>query len=162
MSKLTFGGQLVLSLGLVAGFLMILQGVLDTIRPAQQPAVYPTQVCTAPVATLNAVWVAEGSTLYAAHCAACHGTQLEGASGWETPLADGANLPPPLDSTGHAMLHSDDALFHTIKNGLHLENSVHMPAFENTLSSPQIWSVIEYIKSTWTADSFYSQHDMAE
>jgi len=48
-----------------------------------------------PVPTLDADAVAQGQSLYAQHCAICHGAHLEGAPNWKEPLPDGAFPPPP-------------------------------------------------------------------
>ena len=56
---------------------------------------------------------AEGKVVYAVSCRSCHGANLQGGA------HSGANLvPPPLDATGHAWLHSDADLFEMVKYGL--------------------------------------------
>ncbi len=48
-----------------------------------------------PVPTLHMQLVSEGETLYAQHCASCHGANLEGVPEWKTVQPDGKLLPPP-------------------------------------------------------------------
>ena len=97
--------------------------------------------------------VAEGAALYSEHCASCHGMNLEGEEGWESPDAEGFYPAPPQDEHGHAWHHADVLLFDLVKRGP--EDVVgegyrsRMPGFEGTLSDAEILSTLAYIKSTW-------------
>lgn len=42
-----------------------------------------------------------GETLYGAHCASCHGGELEGEPNWRQQRRDGTFPAPPHDETGH-------------------------------------------------------------
>ncbi len=101
--------------------------------------------------------VAEGKTVYAEHCASCHGKNLEGQPNWRASLPDGTLPSPPHDETGHTWHHPDRLLFDYTKLGgkkLIPGNDFNsaMPGFEESLSDHQIWAVLAYIKSTWPAD----------
>nr|WP_245710977.1 c-type cytochrome [Citreimonas salinaria] len=97
--------------------------------------------------------VAEGQALYAAHCAACHGAELEGQPDWQTRLPSGRFPAPPHDATGHTWHHSDEALFRIVHDGSAavIGNGYEsdMPGFGDILSDEDIRSVLAYIKSTW-------------
>ncbi len=99
----------------------------------------------------------DGRTLYLDNCAVCHGENLEGALDWRQQNSDGTFPAPPHDSTGHTWHHADDMLFEYTKIGGAEKlrkmgvNSVvsGMPAFAELLTDDEIWSVLEFIKSTW-------------
>jgi mono/diheme cytochrome c family protein len=59
-----------------------------------------------------------GRLLYAQHCAACHGVNLEGQPNWQTRSADGKLPAPPHDDSGHTWHHSDEQLFKLTKFGV--------------------------------------------
>lgn len=93
-----------------------------------------------------------GRKVYAANCASCHGTNLEGQPNWKRRLDNGRMPAPPHDESGHTWHHSDKALFTITKGGLaaiapNYESD--MPAFESKLSDEEIAAVLAYIKSTW-------------
>lgn len=94
-----------------------------------------------------------GRSLYDAHCARCHGKQLEGQADWKTPLPSGRLPAPPHDASGHTWHHADEVLVGVTRNGLKPyagENyESDMPAFAGVLRDDEIEAVIAYIKSTW-------------
>lgn len=94
-----------------------------------------------------------GANLYAAHCASCHGANLEGQDDWRTPLRDGAYPAPPHDASGHTWHHPDSQLFEITKFGGQASAPAgfesRMPGFEGVLSDAEIWAVLEFIKSRW-------------
>ncbi|MCR9126301.1 MAG: cytochrome c [Rhodobacteraceae bacterium] len=97
--------------------------------------------------------IAQGVALYDAHCAACHGADLEGQPDWRSRDADGYLPAPPHDATGHTWHHSDAVLLHITRvgsaaavGGGYLSR---MPGFSDTLTDPQIRAILSYIKSTW-------------
>lgn len=69
------------------------------------------------VANREAAQVDTGRRLYAAHCAACHGANLEGQANWRTRLANGRLPAPPHDASGHTWHHSDQVLLDITKKG---------------------------------------------
>jgi mono/diheme cytochrome c family protein len=102
--------------------------------------------------TADAQELALGRALYAAHCASCHGPNLEGEPDWQVPLPDGGMLAPPLDATGHAPHHDQSQLFQIVKEGMASANGgkpTDMPAFEGVLSDGEISAVLAFIRSHW-------------
>jgi mono/diheme cytochrome c family protein len=101
--------------------------------------------------------IAAGAALYATHCAACHGSDLEGAPDWQIRGPDGVFPAPPHDETGHTWHHSNEQLFEYTKLGgqalvarMGLTNFTSgMPGFGGVLSDDQIWQVLAFIASNW-------------
>ena len=97
--------------------------------------------------------LADGARIYAEHCAACHGANLEGQPNWRQRNAQGRLPAPPHDATGHTWHHDDATLFGITRlgtaefTGLPIESD--MPAFKGVLSDDAIRAVIAYIKSRW-------------
>ena len=113
-------------------------------------------VISPPVAaqTSETVNFAQGRALYQTHCASCHGKNLEGQSDWQIRLPNGRLPAPPHDRTGHTWHHPDEHLFRITKFGIvpplapeGYESD--MPAFGDVLSDDEIWSALNFIKSTW-------------
>jgi mono/diheme cytochrome c family protein len=94
-----------------------------------------------------------GRSLYATHCARCHGKNLEGQPDWQTRLPSGRLPAPPHDVSGHTWHHPDHVLIGVTKNGLKPyageDYESDMPAFANVLSDRDIAAVIAFIKGTW-------------
>ena len=101
----------------------------------------------------NIAQVAAGQTIYAQHCASCHGMNLEGQPNWKQPLPTGRLPAPPHDETGHTWHHPDHLLFKVTKFGRDPATGTSpgsdMPAFQNVLSDADIWAVLSFIKSRW-------------
>ena len=97
--------------------------------------------------------ISQGRQLYADHCAACHGAELEGQPDWRLPLPSGRLPAPPHDATGHTWHHPDDVLFRIVKEGTAAivggGYESDMPGFGDVLSDAKIHAVLAYIKSTW-------------
>ena len=95
----------------------------------------------------------EGESIYAQHCASCHGARLEGQAGWRAPGPDGLLPAPPHDAGGHTWQHSDARLFELIAHSMESVAPpgyrTAMPAFAATLSAEQIRAVIAFMKSQW-------------
>jgi peroxiredoxin len=115
----------------------------------------PTAVIT-PADYTNPELVAQGQSIYARHCASCHGANLEGQPNWKRRLPSGAYPAPPHDASGHTWHHPDQLLFTLIKEGRQTAVPRRvprtMPAFGVVLTDPEIWAVLAYIKSRWPAD----------
>src|SRR5690606_36629755 len=62
--------------------------------------------------------VSLGRALYTGHCAACHGSKLQGQPNWRERREDGRLPAPPHDETGHTWHHPDAVLFDITRNGL--------------------------------------------
>lgn len=99
--------------------------------------------------------VARGKTVYAQHCAACHGAKLDGQPNWQQKLPTGRMPAPPHDASGHTWHHPDSVLFGITKHGLvpgkyaPPKYESDMPVFGDKLKDEEIWAVLAYIKSTW-------------
>ncbi len=106
--------------------------------------------------------VALGKAVYSAHCASCHGENLEGEPNWRVREADGRLPAPPHDASGHTWHHTDDVLFQLTKYGpaalVGGDYESNMPAYEGTLSNNEILASLAFIKSTWPED-IRSRHD---
>ncbi len=106
--------------------------------------------------------LAAGKTLYAEHCAGCHGEKLQGQENWQNPLPNGRMPAPPHDKSGHTWHHSDDLLFRITKLGTEKvvggDYKSDMIGFQGTMTDRQIIHVLSYIKSTWPAE-FQKTHD---
>ena len=118
---------------------------------AGQPVVI-NDTAVPPLPALVTSRVSQGEALYAQHCAACHGVKLEGATDWKIRDAEGAFPPPPHDSSGHTWHHSDGLLLSIIENGGDPAFNSKMPAFRDTLTTDEIFAVLEFIKSHWGKD----------
>ena len=94
-----------------------------------------------------------GATLYAAHCAGCHGARLEGQPGWKHVNAAGRLPAPPLDGSGHGWRHSNAELFHMVKFSVlgqaGPDYQTDMPAFAGRLSDDDITAVLRFIHGQW-------------
>lgn len=101
--------------------------------------------------------LASGEALYAVHCAACHGVNLEGQPNWREAGADGVMPAPPHDETGHTWHHDNRLLFEYTKFGGRALMEARgasgfasgMPGFGDTLTDDEIWNVLAFIRSTW-------------
>jgi mono/diheme cytochrome c family protein len=96
---------------------------------------------------------ASGAQLYAAHCASCHGANLEGQPNWQTQNPDGSWPAPPHDASGHTWHHADDYLIGVVVYGgaaITGNPKNAMPAFNTVLSSSEVTLILDYIKSTWS------------
>ncbi len=97
--------------------------------------------------------LARGARLYAAECASCHGSALEGLAA-PSPPDVAAPRPPPLGAGGHAWQHSDAELRAIVARGIGAAlppAPPNMPAFAQRLGSDEIDAVLAYVKSRWPA-----------
>ena len=109
----------------------------------------PTQTPVICSLTLVPGHVDAGQWLYEHHCAQCHGMDLGGNPAWQTELADGSRLPPPLNDTGTAWKYSEQEMTAIIKDGRALDHSIYMPSFKNKLADWEVHYIIQYVASTW-------------
>lgn len=80
--------------------------------------------------------VARGKELFLDNCAACHGDKAKGLTADEAGLEKSTpNLPQRLSS------HTDGDFFWKIQHG-----RGDMPSFKESLSSKEIWDIINFIK----------------
>ena len=112
--------------------------------------------------------LARGASLYAEHCASCHGADLEGAPNWRQRGDDGLYPAPPHDATGHTWHHGDQMLFDYTKlggEGLLAARGITnfdsgMPGYAEILTDDEIRDVLAFIKSTWPEPLRSHQEDM--
>lgn len=109
--------------------------------------------------------VAQGEKIYAAHCASCHGANLEGQPNWKQKLPNGKWPAPPHDDSGHTWHHSDKWLFHVVERGMTPPPGRHdyesdMPAFGEKLSDGEIRAVLAFVKSRWSDETHEKRDDM--
>lgn len=103
--------------------------------------------------------IVAGAALYQDHCASCHGVNLEGQPNWRTPNDDGTLPAPPHDESGHTWHHDSLLLFEYTKFGGQealarrglTDFKSGMPGVEAVLSDDEIWNILGYIQSTWSA-----------
>ena len=120
--------------------------------PAAGVPVVINNTAVPPVPTLIPELVSQGAMIYAQQCGTCHGTNLEGAPDWKTPLPDGSFPPPPHDSSGHTWHHPDSLLLAIIANGGDPAYNSKMPEFRDKLTEQEQRAVLEFIKSNWGED----------
>lgn len=104
----------------------------------------------------DAAVTAAGRKVYAQHCAACHGAQLQGQPNWRIRDAAGRLPAPPHDASGHTWHHPDEVLFRITKYGVAKaanlkDHESAMPAYEGVLSDAEIVAVLSWIQSQWPA-----------
>lgn len=99
-----------------------------------------------------------GRVLYAQHCAACHGANLEGEQDWRRRKPSGRLPAPPHDDSGHTWHHPDELLIAITREGLRpplapdgYESD--MPGFAGVLDDAQIHAVLGFIASRWSPES---------
>jgi thiosulfate dehydrogenase len=93
-----------------------------------------------PVALTDANLVA-GVELYGQHCALCHGTAKGSASA--SPVAKGEYPQPPQFATDGVQDDPEGFSFWKVKHGIRLTG---MPAWKDTLSDQQIWTLALCLK----------------
>lgn len=111
----------------------------------------------------DAAVLAQGRQVYVAHCAACHGAQLEGQPNWRERRPDGRLPAPPHDASGHTWHHPDEVLIRITKEGVAKVASLPgyataMPIYEGVLGDDDIVAVLSWIKSQWPA-AIRAKHD---
>lgn len=113
----------------------------------------------------------DGAALYAEHCAACHGADLEGEPDWQRPGPDGRLPAPPHDASGHTWHHGDDFLIDYTRRGgqavlddLGVRYDSAMPAFGDLLTDAEIEAILDYIKASWPEEirAFQAERTEAE
>lgn len=124
----------------------------------------PAEIPPRPALTDEAIRT--GQALYAAHCASCHGANLEGESNWKEQNPDGTFRAPPHDATGHTWHHPDEQLIQAIRlGGSRLPEEVGgtspMPAFDQILTDNEIRAVLAYIKSYWPDEIQATQWELS-
>ncbi len=86
--------------------------------------------------------IVAGRSLFAQHCAVCHGAGGQG----DGPLARALPAPPANLTAAHLWMHSDGQLFWWLTSGIRTpEGRQAMPGFAQTLDEDQRWALIDYI-----------------
>lgn len=112
---------------------------------------------------LDQALVFQGKAVYANHCAACHGANLEGQPNWRYRHPNGRLPAPPHDVSGHTWHHPDAVLIDIVQQGLVPGRTApdsyesDMPAYGKILKDIEIVAVLAYIKSTWPNDALEAQ-----
>lgn len=96
-----------------------------------------------------------GEQVYQSNCLVCQGPEGEATSNWHQPDADGNLPPPPLNGTAHTWHHSPKSLANTVRKGGKQVGGV-MPGFADSLSLPDMVSVIAYLTSLWPTEVYAS------
>ena len=129
---------------LALAVLLLAGGGLSLLWPAREEAAAP------------GISMAAGARLYDAHCAACHGAELEGEANWRDRRVDGTLPAPPHDASGHTWHHPDRQLFAITKYGTAAlvggDYQTNMGGFADELSDDEIRAVLGYIRSRWPED----------
>ncbi len=97
--------------------------------------------------------VMRGARLFKKACAACHGSQAEGAPAWSKRGADGKFPPPPLNGAGHGWHHPTNNLKGIISKGT-IQIGGSMPGWGANLSNDDIESIIAWLQSRWPDQIF--------
>jgi putative copper resistance protein D len=108
--------------------------------PLAVPA-YPETYRKTPV-PFDAISVANGATLFAANCVACHGPQAKG-NGVEAKRF--AKPPVDLLTEPHTALHTAGDFFHWLTYGI---PGAGMPEFSDELSEEDRWDVVNFLHAT--------------
>jgi putative copper resistance protein D len=108
--------------------------------PLAVPA-YPETYRKTPV-PFDAISVANGATLFAANCVACHGPQAKG-NGVEAKRF--AKPPVDLLTEPHTALHTAGDFFHWLTYGI---PGTGMPEFSDELSEEDRWDVVNFLHAT--------------
>ena len=134
-------------------------------KPAASIAVVLAALLLAACGPDNRPRLERGAAVYAQHCAACHGANLQGQPDWRTRLPNGRLPAPPHDDSGHTWHHPDEVLFGITKFGLvppyaPAGYESDMPAFGGTLSDEDIRAVLAFIESRWSSDVLETRRKM--
>ena len=89
--------------------------------------------------------VEAGAATYARHCATCHGSTGRGDGRLAAATAAYGSRPSNLADTTWQHGSSDGELFVAIRDGI--EPDFAMDAFRERLTEPDIWNLVNYLKS---------------
>ena len=99
----------------------------------------PTSAHTNPTVN-DAATLARGQRLFAQNCAVCHGATGRG----DGTLGQQLNPRPANLAAIHAKTHTDGDLYWWVTRGI---PGTGMPAYANSLTDQEIWSVIRYLRT---------------
>jgi putative copper resistance protein D len=124
--------------GLAAGLALCSAAAWAPLRGAVELA-YPTSFY-APAQPYAANSVVRGASIYAADCAACHGTSGKG----DGPAAAGLPIQPANLTEAHLFAHTPGELFWWVSHG---RANGAMPGFADVLKPSRRWDVINFIRA---------------
>ena len=130
-------------------------GVIRTVVGASASAVSvaATSAPTSPSSTSDAPVpstpqsIAAGKKAYDTYCAACHGSQAQGAVRAGTALsiiAEGSKQPPDLTDAQWDHGSSDRDIYTVIKRGV---PTTMMPPFDGGIPDSDIWNIVNYLRT---------------
>jgi putative copper resistance protein D len=132
-----------LRLAIALGGTAVVAGGLAVALPPLVSDAYPTTY-QRPTTPYHASSIAEGGSLYAEHCAPCHGAR----GGGDGPRAAALQPRPPDLRAHHVALHTAGDIFWWISHG-----KPPMPAFGQQLSPDERWNVVNYVRALAAADA---------
>jgi putative copper export protein/mono/diheme cytochrome c family protein len=106
---------------------------------------YPTTFYGSPTG-FSAQSIAQGETLFAVHCASCHGQEARG----DGPAGASLKTKPADLTADHGYEHTDGDLFWWITHGI----ASGMPAFGDVLDDRARWHLIDFIRANADATRF--------
>ena len=106
---------------------------------------YPTTFYGSPTG-FSAQSIAQGETLFAAHCASCHGPEARG----DGPAGASLKTKPADLTADHVYEHTDGDLLWWITHGM----TSGMPAFGDVLDEQARWNLIDFIRANADATRF--------
>jgi putative copper resistance protein D len=122
--------------GFIAGLYVVCQ--------AMAIEAYPTTYVR-PAVPYQALSIANGSHLYQAHCAVCHGVEGYG----DGPAASALNPPPANLTAKHTTDHTVGDLFWWLAYGM---KGSSMPGFSDRLSEEERWDLINFLRTLAAAE----------
>jgi putative copper export protein/mono/diheme cytochrome c family protein len=127
---------------LAGGAVVLVVGIAIALPPLVSDA-YPTTF-QRPGVAYQASSIAEGKTLFAEHCAICHGPHAAG----DGPAAVTLQPRPPDLRAHHVALHTAGDIFWWISHG-----RPPMPAFADRLDADARWHLVNYLRALAAADA---------
>jgi putative copper export protein/mono/diheme cytochrome c family protein len=115
---------------------------------------YPTSYLTSPTG-FSVTSIASGQSLFAAHCAACHGA---GGLG-DGPAAKRSRIRPADVTAEHLWDHSDGELFWWLSHGIDdPSGGQSMPGFAAVSSDEDRWAMIDFIRARNAGAAMLASH----
>jgi putative copper resistance protein D len=105
---------------------------------------YPTTYAQSPLRFTSSS-IAEGSALYASHCATCHGADGYG----DGPAAASLSLRPANLTAAHALNHRPGEIYWWLTHGI---AGTPMLGFADRLTPTQRWQVVSFLRARVTAE----------
>jgi putative copper export protein/mono/diheme cytochrome c family protein len=127
----------------LAAFVVALVFVLPDLASLLSVEAFPTTFVASPTEFADTS-ITHGATLFAANCTLCHGQEGRG----DGPAAKTLPVPPADLTAPHFWGHTEGDLFWYISHGIDAPSGAPaMPAFGGTLSSGDIWALIDFLKA---------------